>query len=133
MKFSHNGEIARCYRQLKSQGGVSLLEMLFGISLFLIAVSIGIPSLETWQSSFHRNNARNELEFVLNRARAEAIAQGARVIVSSTNAGETISVGVDQIPYDNSAVADYPLFNSPLSFHMTISFSGDIIFNSRDI
>ncbi len=69
------------------QRGFTLLELMFGLAVAAIIVTVGVPSFSSFMQNTRATTYTNDLVLALNLARGEATRRGAQVTVcSSTNA-----------------------------------------------
>lgn len=113
------------------QRGNTLIELLVVISIFGIVALFAVPSYSDLKRSQVEQESRNQVRALLRRARAEAIANGTRSIVKTTVNGSQASVGIDYLPYSNSAIEDNVLFFENLPEHVTLRFARIPIFNAQ--
>lgn len=114
-----------------SENGLGLTELIIGLVVFSILALIAIPTIPEVLGSLRRDQARQQLEFDLRRARTEAITEGARGIVTVAGDGASYTVGFDNVPYNNPVASDTVLLTRQLPDGITITASDSIIFDAR--
>jgi type IV fimbrial biogenesis protein FimT len=73
-------------RQPRKQAGVTMLEVMMGLSVASVLTSAAVPAFDHLLSSRHLAPTTNELVATLNLARSEALARSARVAVAARDA-----------------------------------------------
>lgn len=109
--------------------GFSVMELLVAMTLFSIMIGTAVVKVPALVNSFNRNAALQNVEFDLRRARAEAIAQGARGVVTILPGGNQYTFGIDYSPYSDPPVADSITFSRTLPRDVTFTSSEDILFD----
>ena len=118
-------------RGIQNQYGVSLLEIVVSLSVAFILSAVAIPNLPTLGDTYGRSATIQQFEFDLQRARSEAIAAGARCILSPLAGANGYSVGLDYVPYDPNLVPDEELYRRVFEKNVVLSMSDDLVFNSQ--
>lgn len=79
--------------QKSMHNGFSLIELLIGIVIMGILLSLAIPSFQTWLQNTQIRNAAESIQNGLQRARAEAVGRNANVaFILGANSSWTIQV-----------------------------------------
>ncbi|MEQ1526944.1 MAG: GspH/FimT family pseudopilin [Gallionella sp.] len=79
--------------------GFTLIELMIGITIFAIAMAMGVPSYQTWMQNTQIRNAAESIQNGLQRARSEAVKGNTNVFFRlDTNSGWTIASGVPATP-----------------------------------
>lgn len=79
--------------------GFTLIELMIGITIFAIAMAMGVPSYQTWMQNTQIRNAAESIQNGLQRARSEAVKGNTNVFFRlDTNSGWTIASGVPAAP-----------------------------------
>jgi len=77
----------------RSSLGFSLIELMIGITIMAILLSVAAPSFQTMMQNTQVRNAAESIANGLQRARAEAVARNTNVVFAlGVNTGWTISV-----------------------------------------
>ena len=111
--------------------GFSMIEMVVVLAILAIVASSALPGYGQMFASFNRQNAVNQIEFDIRRARSEALADGTRGVIAFAGGGSEYSFGIDQLPYSNPAVANTQEFRRVLPKNVTASSSVPLVFDSR--
>lgn len=74
------------FKRMRRQAGVTMLEVMMGLSVASVLTTAAIPSLDNVMRSRHLVPTTHELVTTLNLARSEALARGTRVAVAARNA-----------------------------------------------
>jgi type IV fimbrial biogenesis protein FimT len=74
------------FKRIRRQAGVTMLEVMMGLSVASVLTTAAIPSLDNVMRSRHLVPTTHELVTTLNLARSEALARGTRVAVAARNA-----------------------------------------------
>jgi len=81
--------------------GFSLVELMFGIAIMVILVTVAMPSFQTWIQNSQIRAASESIANGLQRARAEAVARNANVqFVLGTGSSWTVDYEVKPVPTD---------------------------------
>lgn len=116
---------------LKSYNGFTLLELLTCVALLGILALIASANLNELLVSIYSTSARNELEADVSRARAEALAEGARAIITISADSKSYTVGLDYMPFSDPPVSEVTLFERELPNTISVIANQTIIFDSR--
>lgn len=100
------------------------------LSVGSILLAIGIPSVIELRASSMRYDARLQLESAVRRARSEAVAQGARSILRFSADGRGYSLGMDYLPYSETATEDIVASFETVPSRTAITLSSTAIFSS---
>lgn len=73
----------------RAQRGVTLIELMVGISILVILSTIGIPGMQHMITTHRASTLANELTLALTLARSEAVRRGALVEVCPSSDGAT--------------------------------------------
>jgi Tfp pilus assembly protein FimT len=111
--------------------GFSVIESIIVIAITAILVSTALPDFVAISASFNRREALEIFVADLRRARLEAVAGGARVIVDVNTSGDGYTVGIDRIPYSSTQTPDASLFVRNLPSNINIGTVSQLIFDSR--
>ena len=111
--------------------GVTAAEVLAVIFIITLLLAAGVLDYRKLSESMNRGTALKQLEGDFQRARAQAISEGARTIVVLRNEGTEYTVGVDHSPYNTAGTPDRILYTKVLPPNISASFSGQLIFDSR--
>lgn len=118
--------------KINSQTGISIVELIAGFAIFGLIIVSAIPHLGDLNQTFSKSNAIKEIEFSIQRAKSEALANGSRAIFAVSGDGRSYSVGFDVLPYSSSpAIADTILFQEILPSTITLDLANPLIFDSR--
>ncbi len=117
-------------KRFDSEGGNTLLELLVVFVLFAILSESAIHGVLALQNSIEKNTSRQQLEFVLRRARNDALANGARVILTVSSSGDTLSLGLDKYPYSSALTPDSTFYTARLPDGVSLSTNHTIVFSS---
>lgn len=118
-------------RLATAEQGFSLIELVVVMVIMGILAATALADTDDLMASFRRSNGVNQVEFDLRRARADAIANGSRVIVGLGTGGETYTYGLDTLPFSDPAVADTQEHNRDLPKNVSVTTTVDLIFDSR--
>lgn len=116
---------------LSNNRGTTIFDVLITIALVSSIAAIAIPNGSKIQDSFNRATALAQVHTDLRRARAEAVAAGARTVLSISVAQNSYDVGLDFAPYTTPPVIETRRFGGALPTGITIQTSADIIFDPR--
>ncbi len=72
---------------MKKQNGFTLVELLIGLAITAIVLTIGVPNFNDFIRSNRMTTQANELIGALNLARSEAVKRGATVTITSSSGG----------------------------------------------
>lgn len=76
----------------KKQGGFSLVELLVGLAVLGILMSVALPNFQTWIVNTRISSAAEAIASGLQRARAEAVARNTNVAFSTLGIGTAWNV-----------------------------------------
>jgi type IV fimbrial biogenesis protein FimT len=71
------------------QSGVTLIELLVGVTIMMIIIALAVPSYSTWIQNSRLRNGAEAVVNGLQLARAEAVRRNANVNFTLTGAGNT--------------------------------------------
>lgn len=113
--------------------GFSVIDLVVAFAILTILGYFAVLEFRTTELSFERMNARSFVVQDLKRAQAETITQGCRGIMTVATDGRSYNFGCDYLSYDTNVPpqADALSFTRDLPDTITLSTSGQIIFNSR--
>ncbi|RMG39204.1 MAG: hypothetical protein D6719_13815, partial [Candidatus Dadabacteria bacterium] len=75
--------------------------------------------------------ARQQFEFSVMRARAEALANGTRVVFQTNTDGSVYKFGTDKLPFNDPASYDQLIFSDSFKGDVKLTLNDTLIFNSR--
>ena len=117
---------------IRSIHGFSVLELLVVMTIFALLTTLALPQFVSLESTFARSDSLQRVEFDLRRAKSEALAAGARTVVSFDDRGQGYSIGFDYLPFNDPPAADEIFLNETLPSTISLnSESSTIIFDSR--
>lgn len=110
---------------------MSIIELLVTVAVIGILCRIMTLSFVDFKESFSQNNSRFQLDADLRRLRNEAVAAGARGVLTVSNDGSSYSLGLDYTPFATAAASDKVIFTRKLPKNVTLVTSRTILFDTR--
>lgn len=111
--------------------GFSFLDLIVAMCVMAILTGLALPNAGALFASFERNEAINQLVADISEGRAQALANGARVIFQVSANGDSYTLGLDTLPLNDPPEADTIMFTRNLGAKTSIEVSDSIIFSSR--
>lgn len=111
--------------------GFSALEVLVVLAITSIVLATALPDFHALTSSFNRRDSLDVLVSDLQRARSEAVAEGARTIVTVNAGTDGYVVGIDRVPYSVLENPDEVLFTRDFPANVNVGGVAQLIFDSR--
>jgi type II secretory pathway pseudopilin PulG len=111
--------------------GNSLLEIVVTLLIFALVSVIAVPHLSQTKASFDRLQAKQQLEYWIERAQSISQSRSVRSLVIFSADGSSLTLGTDEIPYNNPVREDTALFVGELPDNITVETSGNLVFDSR--
>lgn len=116
---------------LADERGFGLLEVLVTLFISLYVLASALIGQSQLTSSFNRAISLKQLEGDLRRGRSEAVAAGARAVVTVSADGTGYTLGLDYAPYSDPAASDEVLLQSNLPLGVTLVTTQPITFDPR--
>lgn len=111
---------------IPKSSGFTLIELMIAITIFALALSLGIPSYRTWVQNTQIRNAAESIGNGIQRARAEAVKRNANVaftlgtqsswVVKVVNGGAVVDSRSSGEGSKNVTVAVTPLNSTTITF-----------------
>ena len=117
----------------RSERGVTLMDFLVTLSIFLILTSVGVTHLPEFIESFEKKNAKEQVQGDLTLAKVKAVNEGARAILSISSDGSVYTLGLDYLPLstDSPPAVDEVVFTRALPRRVSVSVDQTLIYNTR--
>ena len=110
---------------------MSIIELLVTVAVIGILCRIMTLSFVDFKESFSQNNSRFQLDADLRRLRNEAVAAGARGVLTVSADGSSYSLGLDYTPFATTAASDKVFFTRKLPKNISLVTSRTIMFDTR--
>ncbi len=112
--------------------GFSLADLLVTITICGLIAATAIPQYRDVTAVLARDAAVKQLDFDVRRAKADAVAQGVRTVLTIASDDSSYTVGVDRVPFSSPPVADEVITNGKLPYSTKVSTTNNrLVFDSR--
>ena len=114
-----------------NQKGMGIFDLLVTMGILGIIAAIAIPDQSESRGAMNRAMAIAQFDTAITRARAEAVASGARTVFEISVSENAYRVGLDFAPYQVTPTIEEERYVGTLPGDVTMQSSADIIFDPR--